>query len=131
MKGILPLLMIVIMAMEAVVPVGEMTELLKLPELVHHYQAHRQKDQSLSLIAFINLHYGNVESHENESHNHDRLPFSGHHQHNCQLHQLVYTLPEQVSSPVVFPSRLELNESPVLLTSLQSVATIWQPPRSA
>lgn len=123
--------MIVIMAMEAVVPGGEMTELLKLPELVHHYQAHRQTNQSLSLLEFINLHYGTMESHENESHNHEKLPFGGHHQHNCQLHQVVYTLPDPIAPPSVISSPAEPNGWPIQLSPFQTVTSIWQPPRHA
>jgi hypothetical protein len=131
MKRILPVLMAGVMALESMVPGGDLGELLKIPELLVHYQLHRHEDQSLSLIGFFDLHYGDTGSHESDSHNHDKLPFGGHHQHNCQLHQVVYTLPDPLATPSVITSPSETNEWAMQLSPFQTVTSIWQPPRRA
>jgi hypothetical protein len=52
----------------------EMHQLLKLPVLLHHYLEHREKDNSISFLAFLKEHY--VHEHAQASrHHHERLPF--------------------------------------------------------
>lgn len=131
MKKLIPLFMATVMAFEAVVPAMEISELNKIPELIRHYKQHRQADHTLSLLAFIELHYNNESHHRKDHKTHDELPFASHHSHNCQLHQLMYTLPDLIATANTSGISVEKNSIYKSFEAITVVTSIWQPPRTA
>ena len=57
-------------------------DVVKMPELVEHYQEHKL-EYGDNFISFLNKHYGSEkESHKSEDSEHEDLPFHQHH-HFC------------------------------------------------
>ena len=129
MKKPLAFIFALTVAFEAILPGMEVVELMKLPALFTHFQQHQLEDSSISLFDFISLHYSDPDHHDKDPVTHHSLPFSNHHSHNCQLHQVIFTLPEITppSTPVcqyIKPNTLycKQEEATVLFA-------IWQPPK--
>lgn len=129
MKNLIPIFLTAIMALEAIVPAMEISELNKIPELISHYKQHRKADHSLSLLAFMELHYNNETHHEKDHQTHDELPFTHHHHHNCQLYQLVYTLPDLIATNDSPSVTVEKNFAYRPFELITVISPIWQPPR--
>jgi hypothetical protein len=129
MKKLIPILLASIMAFQAIVPAMEISELNKIPELISHYKHHRKADQSLSLLAFIKLHYDDETHHQKDHQTHDQLPFTSHHHHNCQLFQLVYTLPDLIATSHSSFIPVERNFEYKPFEIITVITSIWQPPR--
>jgi hypothetical protein len=54
----------------------ELHQLWKIPLLTKHYQEHRQKDPSLSLLEFLKMHYTDQEyPNDNDDSEDNELPF--------------------------------------------------------
>lgn len=79
-------------------------DIVKIPELVEHYQEHKAKSGD-DFFAFLNKHYGGQkEQHESENHeNHDDLPFH-HSQHVC--------IDLKVDVPLLFVAKQPESEIP-------------------
>lgn len=54
---------------------SEFIELSKLPFLVQHYCKHKSEKKSLSLIAFLKLHYSKESKNDNDDNEDSKLPF--------------------------------------------------------
>lgn len=64
-----------ILALAFVFSFTELHEIMKLPVLVQHYFSHHRKDPSLSLAAFLNLHYSTHHPEDNDDQDDASLPF--------------------------------------------------------
>ena len=107
----------------------ELHQLLKLPVLIHHYLEHRQKEKTITFLAFLKEHY--VHEHAQASqHHHERLPFKSHDcpgSHNSVADPTFggFTLLKEQSSPL---QQLILYKEP--FHSNTFISLIWQPPKS-
>ena len=73
----------------------------RLGDLAQHYHQHRRDNSGLSLIDFINMHYGADSDHQKHpNHNHHNLPSIGH------------------SMPVLTPGIVCLSVTPLLVQFL-------------
>lgn len=54
-------------------------QLVKLPVLVQHYQEHRQRDESVSLLDFLSMHYWGKDIDDNDQEKDNELPFKAFH----------------------------------------------------
>lgn len=129
MKRLVSILFAFVITVEAILPEMDTSELSKLPVLINHYRQHHKTDPSLSFLSFIDQHYNNRDHYNKDQEHHHKLPFSNHQNHNCQLHQVVFMLPEIILSPdvCVKPVKNEPYYSPPEGNSIQR--TIWQPPK--
>ncbi len=60
-------------------------ELMKIPILISHYQEHLNKNTSLDLMSFLDMHYADTDKHD-EDHDKDmQLPFKDHQDHVCSF----------------------------------------------
>lgn len=57
-------------------------QLIRLPRLLEHYLEHRSENASLGFDEFLYLHFVATGSHQHDSPEHAKLPFSGN--HSCQ-----------------------------------------------
>jgi len=108
----------------------ELSEMLKFPTLIEHYNEHRNQNESISFFDFISLHYIDSKSHGAEDAHDSSLPFKSH--DHCQaLASMVARLPDgqcelsPMSSPVE-KTAVELEVAPCFSYS----SLIWQPPKS-
>ncbi|MBL0132822.1 MAG: hypothetical protein IPP79_01820 [Chitinophagaceae bacterium] len=107
-----------------------MSQLLKLPMLVHHYLEHHEDDAGISFAEFLHKHYEEEHEHASKHNDHEKLPFKSSDlgfSQTCLVYQ----------SPFSFEMRMEkylpAKESIIFSTSFYSSAIrskIWQPPKS-
>lgn len=109
----------------------ELRELSKIGAFVTHYFEHKESNQDLSLIDFIELHYSRNTSKNSDFDKDMKLPFKA---HDCSSHQnsensyfsiLHCLIQEPISS---LKSVNVLRENSYLPSSYLS--DIWQPPRA-
>lgn len=107
----------------------DLHDLAKLPKLVEHYQEHLKKSPEVSLLDFLNLHYGSeAERHDREEHQkHTSLPFKS---SDCTFTHTVIVL------PIFKTLEITSNISEVTYSNFYHSAfsssfshSIWQPPR--
>lgn len=103
-------------------------ELCKLPVLIAHFQEHQQKDASLNLTQFLEMHYAGPDK-PDADHNKDmQLPFKDHHDHVCSfVFVCLDCISFKIENTVFFdknyaPSQQKDHVSPYL-------GNIFQPPR--
>lgn len=127
---------LVVMVFTMLVPVAWTAELLKLPQLWQHYQAHKQLDGELNFYAYLTQHYGEKTSkNQGDSGEHERLPFK-------KMAQTDFSFfVAQLSAQTLSVERLVVVASGVFILKktlfpvksrwLQSASgkDIWQPPR--
>ena len=130
MKRIVVITLFTILALEVILPRMDVNELGKLPALISHYKQHRKKDAALTFLRFIDLHYNDPDHHDKDHEAHQNLPFSCHHNHNCQLHLVLYTLPESIPSLSNHGKTVEKNAYYSIPVERFVTSSIWQPPRS-
>lgn len=53
----------------------QVRELFKVPLLIQHFQQHKAKDQSLSSLGYLKLHYLKEPSNDNDDEKDKQLPF--------------------------------------------------------
>ena len=53
----------------------EASQLMKLPVILQHYHEHRQQDQKISFIAFLDMHYMHGSPHDDDYERDMQLPF--------------------------------------------------------
>jgi hypothetical protein len=114
-------------------PDAIMHQVLRLPALAAHYYHHLTEHQSIGVIAFIELHYGNTEHMQTDAHEHENLPGTQKQQH-CQHAQVI---PVAVTTFGIHIQHPEFNAKAELFTVINehvpsnNAASIWQPPKLA
>jgi hypothetical protein len=71
----LTLILSLYLTLMALLPPAVLDECAKLPQLWEHYQFHRQDHPELSLMAFLDLHYGAGSTDHQRKHDHSKIPF--------------------------------------------------------
>ena len=115
--------------METIFPQADLTDLSRLPEVLAHFEKHRVESPGITLLEFLSLHYGNSDHLNQQSQDHEKLPFSK------RLHHSIFSL-----QFVLNIERLDRLRSCTLLMVIgevlysavnsHSVAlSIWQPPK--
>lgn len=97
----------------------ELHQLVKLPDLVHHLQEHRDTDPSMTLLAFLQLHYTADHPMDNDDDDDNELPFKdlntiGHLDSPVVMARLEQrTCPEflVISTPIVHPEGIPLHRT--------------------
>ncbi|GGD95273.1 hypothetical protein GCM10011312_18650 [Planktosalinus lacus] len=105
-------------------------DVLRIEDFIEHAQFHK-KNYGDNLLTFISKHYGQEkkEHHQNESHDHDKLPFSG-----CSIIHAPVALLGQLFTPEFqrFDNfEKQDNFSFQLRHSSPAIFDIFQPPKSA
>ncbi len=114
-------------------PDAIMHQVIRLPALAAHYYHHLTEHESIGVIAFIELHYGNTEHMQTDAHEHENLPGSQkqqHYQHTQFIPLALTTVGIQIQQPE-FNCQSEhfavINEH----VPSNNAASIWQPPKIA
>ncbi len=102
----------------------DMKDLAKIALLINHYhQAHEQ----ISLVDFLELHYGASATRHDKEHGHKSLPFKS--------HERAFMQPLTAAPTFHFSTPAEPCESSPVVSHYRSVTifdfaeSIWQPPR--
>ncbi|MBS1739296.1 MAG: hypothetical protein JST88_02025 [Bacteroidetes bacterium] len=108
----------------------QMAELLKLPVLIQHFIEHQQEDHSISLLEFLEMHYGQPQPHDNDYARDMQLPFKV--PVHSALAYMAYTVPNLM--PLTVKSVFFEETHAVTLHhsgeySFRYLSLIWQPPR--
>ncbi len=127
LKRILSILCLVLF----VVTATEFNQLFKLNSFIEHYKEHKAQDQSLSLLEFLDIHYGHGNVIDKDFDKDMKLPFK--------------TTSTDFSSTLIIPP-VNIQFSPKILVWFQEqsvfalwntfltpsyLSAIWQPPRFA
>ena len=116
---------------ESLFPHAEVAEFIKVPELLKHFENHKQEDPSISFLEFLHLHYGDSQHAHRDQQHHQKLPFSKSHHHHVNLVQVIQA-PEEIKSSIDFTL---LRKIEVVFYSESKVSTpstgVWQPPKVA
>lgn len=68
MNKVCVLLLGIFFILHSLMPFSSHLELAKFPHLFEHYQEHKFKNQNLSFLDFLFLHYSNIEHQQSEDH---------------------------------------------------------------
>lgn len=106
---------------------AEFAEVLKIPQLVEHYQAHKSND-NLSFFAFVQMHYTQpvVVDHDFEDDN--KLPFREHEHCAAQSSIMIINANESIRF-IHQEARLPESNSFNQMVGTQLSYSIWQPPK--
>lgn len=102
----------------------------KIGAFITHYFEHKELNQNLSLIGFIELHYSQNTSKDNDYDKDMKLPFKS---HDCSSHQAsestyLSCINYHIQEPIFCIEGINrLSENAYLPSSFLS--DIWQPPR--
>ena len=114
---------------ESLFPNAEVVEFIKVPELLQHFENHRQENPSITFYEFLHLHYGDSQHTQRDLKHHQKLPFSKTHHHHVAGFQVIQT-PEEIKSAIGFTL---LRKIDVVLYAENKVSTpvsgVWQPPK--
>ncbi len=108
----------------SLMPGMDFCELLKIPELVHHFQEHQQADHELGFIEFLAFHYGSENSEPPDEH---ELPFKDHHCCAGHTHSAITTRVVMELVPISYQEHPE--DTYRFYFTSPFLATIWQPPK--
>ena len=124
-------LFIILIALQVLSGNHFLPELLKLPQLVQHFNEHRMENNGISLLDFLTLHYFNAEHQEKDKTRHKSLPLKS---DNCAHHDMMkmrFLAPPSVSEPVevIFSTKTKpaIIENPFFDSKIRF--SVFQPPR--
>ena len=108
----------------------ELRELTKLGAFISHYFEHKELNQNLSLIGFIEIHYSQNTSKNNDYDKDMKLPFKS---HDCSSHQAsessyLTSIHYQIQEPIFSIQSSNISRENAYLPS-SYLSDIWQPPR--
>jgi hypothetical protein len=114
-----------------VISLTELNQLVKLPLLIEHFIEHKGKDSSLSLWAFLDMHYAHGDVKDADYDEDMKLPFKSH--DGCVNTFFISFVPNTFDDLSTKPVYIEDNTYSVyeetFLTS-SYLSFIWQPPKS-
>lgn len=108
-------------------------ELMKMPELLRHFQEHIVENNDLNFFSFLKMHYANPEHQEKDAQRHGNLPLKSDqcvHFHDFVKMRFPF-LPPSVSAPFLVPF-IEKNKPACgknLFFDADIHFSIFQPPR--
>jgi hypothetical protein len=109
----------------------QISEYLKIPILVQHYNEHKQETPNLTLWNFICDHYAHGEVQDDDYDKDMKLPFKSHHSF-CSCSAVTFLAPIQTFN---FENKIFLNEfkKPNFGYTFSFISnfhsSIWQPPK--
>jgi hypothetical protein len=118
-----------ILALETLFPNVDLGELSHLPNLISHFQQHRNESPGLTFVEFLNMHYANQDHLATSPNDHRQLPFSKRQQHIVSLqiaHELVLINPQ--ATCIVLTNIEGITDRIVHTNNVAS--QVWQPPRA-
>ena len=109
-----------------VIPLAEVSQLFKFPVLVEHYFEHKEKDENLSLMKFLCMHY--YHNHLDDK-THDKLPFKT--QDNCHHTNIIGYLPVQHNLELrhLIGIKNIFGYCKTITIPAGYLPSIWQPPK--
>lgn len=110
-----------------VIVAGSLIEFRDLPKiglLINHYhQAHEQ----ISLLEFLELHYGNGSEKHDKEHGHKSLPFKSHESTSVQFISFQPVVAVPSTSCIINSNKQEKTYRSVFISEFSQ--SIWQPPK--
>lgn len=108
----------------SIMPGGDWHEVPKLVNLIEHFEAHEdQSEGKISVIDFLNMHYTNSDSQDNDEH--ANLPF--HHLCSFTFIALIPAFELRLVHSMPHSKAIELYSFSVVRDHIPNV---WQPPRA-
>jgi hypothetical protein len=107
----------------------EFYQLFKLNSFVEHFQEHKAKNGTISVLEFLNIHYGHANVND-EDHDQDmKLPFKSCSNDFSSIQMITHTIEHFVplSCFAYYTSKTYVSTESFLIPSYLSA--IWQPPR--
>jgi hypothetical protein len=108
----------------------ELKQLVKFPALVSHFIKHKQQDNRLSLLAFLDMHYAHGDLKDADYDEDMQLPFKSH--DNCVNASFISFVPnsfeELNTKPTLTQNQVYTVYSERFLKS-SYLSFIWQPPK--
>ncbi|MEZ4791443.1 MAG: hypothetical protein R2811_15710 [Flavobacteriales bacterium] len=106
-----------------------MPDAVRVPALVGHYLAHKDRAPDLSVADFLDLHYGNEDHGGNGDTPHEQLPFHHHHLvgDNCNPSAIAVSTTTLMEATVAIPRAHTGMQPAVLLPGYEN--GLIQPPR--
>ena len=107
----------------------EFYQLFKLNSFVEHFQEHKAKNGTISVLEFLNIHYGHANVND-EDHDQDmKLPFKSCSNDFSSIQMITHTIEHFVplSCFAYYTSKTYVSTESFLILSYLSA--IWQPPR--
>jgi hypothetical protein len=107
-------------------------ELLKMPILIEHYQEHKQENQALSLLGFLEMHYAHGSPKDADYDKDMKLPFKSCSPSSISTISFYTPFPEfKQQPPLVYYENEQQQFSDYSFSYSSSfLSTIWQPPRA-
>jgi hypothetical protein len=107
----------------------EIGEILKLPNLIHHYIEHEESNNDISFVDFLNIHYNKNTNHSDNKHDHQNLPFKTVCSHSVNTiiafeNQTFFSF----RKIILIPSKIKIPFCQQFYSSF-AFANIWQPPK--
>jgi hypothetical protein len=118
-----------ILALEAFFPDVDLSDLSRVPELLAHYQQHKQSSPDITFLAFLRLHYSDTSDSATASAEHEKLPFSKRHHHL----NILLIADEPAFIRIQTTDLLFLKSESVyrhIIRSNSKSSPVWQPPRA-
>jgi hypothetical protein len=107
-------------------------ELLKMPILIEHYQEHKQENQALSLLGFLEMHYAHGNPKDADYDKDMKLPFKSCSPSSISTISFFTPFPEFKQQTALIYCECEQHQFFDYSFSYSSsfLSTIWQPPRA-
>ncbi len=108
-----------------------MSQLLKLPVLLSHFEEHQADNPGLSLAEFLQMHYAGDDRNDSDHQRDMQLPFKTHDNCSAQLLQVCPPLSCSVALPRILHAEGPQPGFPHdVFVSSAFLSNIWQPPKS-
>ena len=113
----------------------ELSQLLRLPILIHHFLDHQEQEPNETFADFLNEHYSNHQNHSDHDHHndhnnhHDNLPFKT---TDCATAHVSLAFVNPIKFSIPRPTFFHDKISPIYNEAFYSfavVSNIWQPPK--
>lgn len=108
----------------------EAYQLLKVPFLFEHYKTHQRFDNNLSFSRFINMHYVQSQTYDNDYQEDMQLPFKTSNRTVSLLNFVTFFVPKQCTIHALF---IAVSKSYTLMDDKKHASSnlgdIFQPPR--
>ena len=108
----------------------EVRQLIKFPNLIEHYIAHKNADKNLTLTEFFIIHYVDEQVMDSDYKQDMQLPFKT---HEFSPSCIVLNVPPELPSLTIYRIAVFVNSSPVFAYSEKLYPSvfgkIWQPPK--
>jgi hypothetical protein len=108
----------------------ELSELLKVPQLIEHYTEHKSQNNKISFLDFICIHYYDAHDNDGDDESDMKLPFKSH--DNCSVSNSQVFFSNSFPNFRIKPTEILLEKTKIfkeefIYSSFQS--NIWQPPK--